>query len=79
MIKDIVPKLKTNLDSIKFKISEQNLTNMQLVGDYIVNDYSIKPKKSLIIVIGFIRGFIFSIFIVFFIQFVDNFRKKEHN
>ena len=79
IIKNILPKMKASLDEIKFKLSEQNISNTRLVGDYIVNEYPSKPKKLLIIVVSFITGFIFSIFIVFFIQFVDNFRKEEHN
>ncbi|WP_375231782.1 GNVR domain-containing protein [Arcobacter sp. CECT 9188] len=53
-----------------FKKSVQNLSNSKLVGEYIVNNFPIKPKKSLIIVVSFITGFILSICIVFFINFI---------
>lgn len=79
IIKNILPKMKASLDEIKFKLSEQNISNTRLVGDYIVNEYPSKPKKLLIIVVSFITGFILSIFIVFFMQFANNFRKEEHN
>lgn len=36
-----------------------------------------KPKKTLIVAVSFLTGFIFSIFIVFFMQFVNNFRKEN--
>ena len=78
IIKNILPKMKANLDEIKFRLSEQNISNTRLVGDYIINEYPTKPKKSLIIVVSFFTGFILSIFIVFFMQFVNNFRKEEN-
>ena len=39
------------------------------------NDFPAKPKKSLIIGVAFVTGFILSIFMVFFIQFFQNIRK----
>lgn len=76
ILKDTIPKLKQKKEAVKFKTSEQNLTNTRLVGDYITSDYPSKPKKALIIVVSFVTGFILSIFIVFFMQFINNFRKK---
>lgn len=78
IIKNILPKMKASLDEIKFKLSEQNISNTRLVGDYIVNEYPSKPKKSLIVVVSFVTGFILSIFMVFFMQFISNFRKEEN-
>lgn len=77
ILKDTIPKLQQRKEAVKFKTSEQNLTNTRLVGDYIVNEYPTKPKKALIIVVAFITGFILSIFIVFFMQFINNFRKEN--
>lgn len=79
ILKDTIPKLQQKKEIIKFKISEQNLTNTRLIGDYITDKYPSKPKKLLIIVVSFVTGFILSIFIVFFMQFANNFRKEEHN
>lgn len=76
ILKDTIPKLQQKKEVIKFKTSEQNLTNTRLVGDYITSNYPSKPKKALIIVVAFVTGFILSIFIVFFMQFINNFRKK---
>ncbi len=78
IIKNTIPKMKASLDEIKFRLSEQSISNTRLVGDYIINEYPTKPKKSLIIVVSFFTGFILSIFIVFFMQFVNNFRKEEN-
>ena len=57
---------------MNFKKSEQNLSNSKLVGDYIINDNPIKPKKSLVIVVSFVTSFIMSIFIVFILNFFNN-------
>lgn len=54
-----------------------NLKNSEVVGSILVNDYPIKPKKSLIVIVSFVTGFILSIFIVFFIQFINNVRKEK--
>lgn len=90
IIKDIIPKLEIKkdninnvqirsleekIDNIKFKMSEQNITNSRLVGEYITSEYPVKPKKVLVIAISFIVGFILSIFIVFFMQFINSVRK----
>ncbi|WP_369122186.1 hypothetical protein [Arcobacter suis] len=43
-----------------------------------MDDNSInKPKKTLIVVISFISGFILSIFLVFFMQFINSIRKED--
>ncbi|MEV9477242.1 Wzz/FepE/Etk N-terminal domain-containing protein [Aliarcobacter butzleri] len=54
-----------------------NLKNSEVVGSILVNEYPIKPKKSLIVVVSFVTGFILSIFLVFFIQFINNIKKEE--
>ncbi|MDN5115232.1 Wzz/FepE/Etk N-terminal domain-containing protein [Aliarcobacter butzleri] len=54
-----------------------NLKNSEVVGSILVNEHPIKPKKSLIVVVSFVTGFILSIFLVFFIQFVNNIKKEE--
>lgn len=78
ILKDTIPKLEQKKEVIKFKTSEQNLTNTRLVGDHITSEYPTKPKKTLIIIVSFIIGFMLSVLIVFFIQFVNDFRKEEN-
>ena len=58
--------LEEKMNASKFKLSEENLSNTKLVGNYLVNDYPTKPKKSLIILVSFITSFIMAIFLVFF-------------
>ncbi|OCL85686.1 cryptic autophosphorylating protein tyrosine kinase Etk [Aliarcobacter thereius] len=71
-----ITQLNEKIDTLNFKKSEQNLSNSKLIGNYIVNDYPVKPKKYLIIAVSFITGFILSIFIVFILNF---FREDKHS
>ncbi|MDB2405349.1 Wzz/FepE/Etk N-terminal domain-containing protein [Arcobacteraceae bacterium] len=54
-----------------------NYKNTQIVGEIITNDYPIKPKKKLIVTVAFVTGFILSIFLVFFLEFITNMRKEK--
>lgn len=67
-----ITQLNEKIDTLNFKKSEQNLSNSKLVGDYIINDKPIKPKKSLVIIVSFVSSFIFGIFIVFIFNFFSN-------
>lgn len=54
-----------------------NLKNTEVVGNILTDDNPIKPKKALIIVVAFVTGFILSIFLVFFMQFINGMRKEN--
>ncbi|MFA9238605.1 MAG: Wzz/FepE/Etk N-terminal domain-containing protein [Candidatus Paceibacteria bacterium] len=54
-----------------------NLKNTEVVGNILTDDNPIKPKKALIIVVAFVTGFILSIFLVFFMQFINGMRKER--
>lgn len=49
-----------------------NYKNSEIIGAIITNDYPIKPKKELIVLVAFVTGLIVSIFIVFFLNFIKN-------
>ncbi|MFY9090319.1 GNVR domain-containing protein, partial [Arcobacter aquimarinus] len=57
---------------------EHNLKNTEIVGNILVDEDPVKPKKALIVIVGFVTGFIISIFLVFIIQFINNIRKEEN-
>lgn len=65
---------KKILETLSFP---HNLKNSEVVGSILVNENPVKPKKSIIVVICFIIGFILSILLVFFIQIFYNIRKEE--
>ena len=54
-----------------------NIKNTQIVEKILTNDEPAKPKKSLIIVVAFVTGFILSIFLVFFMSFISNLKKED--
>ena len=76
--------LKTNLYTleeskkiIELSLLPHNYKNTQIVGEIMTNDFPTKPKKSLIVAVAFVTGFIISIFLVFFIQFIQGIRKES--
>ncbi len=70
-------KLEENKKIIETLLLPHNYKNTQIVGGIITNKSPIKPKKSLIVVVAFVSGFILSIFLVFFIQFIRNFKEEK--
>ncbi len=76
-LKTRTSQLNEKIEILSFKRSEQNLSNMRLLGEYILNNNPIKPKKSLTITVSFISGFIVSIFLVFLLNFIKNSRKES--
>lgn len=62
--------LQNQISFEELKLVNNRAVNSELVGNYIVKDNPIKPKKSLIVVVAFITGFILSIFMVFIYNFV---------
>ena len=48
------------------------------IGDIKISEEAInKPKTALIVTVAFITGFILSIFLVFFIQFIQSIKKES--
>ena len=63
-LKTKIFQLEEKMNTTKFKLSEENLSNTKLIGKYIISEYPIKPKKSLIIMVSFISSFILAIFLL---------------
>ncbi|WP_419765671.1 MAG: Wzz/FepE/Etk N-terminal domain-containing protein [Arcobacter sp.] len=69
--------LTSKIDNLNLEISSYNIKQTELLGDIITNEYPIKPKKKLIVTVAFVTGFILSIFLVFFIEFIKGIRKEK--
>ena len=79
--------IKNKLEKIKefIMVRHQKLSNFydiavqtEQIGDIKISDEAInKPKKALIVTVAFITGFILSIFLVFFIQFIQSIKKES--
>ncbi|QEZ90085.1 putative chain length determinant protein, Wzz family [Aliarcobacter cibarius] len=63
-------KLQENKKIIELSLLPHNYKNTEIVGEIMTNDFPTKPKKSLIVVVAFVTGFILSIFLVFLINFI---------
>lgn len=59
-------------------LSDYNISNFKLVGNMIVNDNPIKPKKRLIIIGTFLISSIISILLIFFLSFI-NFKEEKND
>lgn len=80
-------KIKENLEkAVEFVINRhkekakfyENVIMTKQIGNIQIDNNPInKPKKSLIVAVSFVTGFILSIFIVFFMQFINSIRKEE--
>jgi uncharacterized protein involved in exopolysaccharide biosynthesis len=62
--------LQENKKIIELYLLPHNYKNTQIVGEIMTNDFPTKPKKSLIVAVAFVTGFILSIFLVFLINFI---------
>ena len=78
--------IKNKLEKIKefIMVRHQKLSNFydiavqtEQIGDIKISEEAInKPKTALIVTVAFITGFILSIFLVFFIQFIQSIKKE---
>ena len=70
-------RLLESKDILEKSLLPHNYKNTEIVGNIMTNDYPTKPKKKLIVVVAFVTGFILSIFLVFFIEFIKNGKNEE--
>ncbi|QOG12098.1 Wzz/FepE/Etk N-terminal domain-containing protein [Arcobacter sp. FWKO B] len=68
--------LTSKINELELLISSHNIKETDIIGSFIVNKSPIKPKKSLIVTVAFVTGFILSIFLLFFMQFISSMRKE---
>ena len=69
--------LQNSLAFEKLKLENDRVKNSDIVGEIMTNDFPAKPKKSLIIAVGFVTGFILSIFLVFFLNFIKATKEEK--
>ena len=68
--------LQETVEKLKLQLAPQFVQNSMLVGDYIVYDHPVKPKKKLIVLVALISGLILSIFFVFLLEFFRGFKEE---
>lgn len=70
-------KLQEHIEQLKYNKSEQNIQNSKVIGEFVIKNHPIKPKKKLIIIVAFITGLMFSIFLAFFLEFLRGMKREE--
>ena len=68
--------LDKEIITYKALLSSNKLKRPNIIGDIIIKDKPIKPKKVLIIIVTFLTSLLFSVFLVFFIDFIVGLRKE---
>jgi uncharacterized protein involved in exopolysaccharide biosynthesis len=76
-IKNKLENLKDKIELEKLKLTNNIAKNSEIVGHIQIEDEPIKPKKALMVVVTFVTGLILSIFLVFFMQFINNTKKER--
>jgi len=69
-------KMLAHIDQLKYNKSKENIQNSKIIGEYIVLDSPIKPKKLLILIVAFITGFMLSVFLAFFLEFLQGIKEN---
>jgi uncharacterized protein involved in exopolysaccharide biosynthesis len=64
--------------SLKTRLLPYNYKNTHIVNNILTNDKPVKPKKKLIVIVGFVTGFILSIFLVFMLEVIGRINEKEN-
>jgi len=73
--KNKIFELSNRLNDFELEISPENIKNTHLLGKIIKNQFPVKPKKKLIIGLGFVAGLFLSLFLVFFVECI---KKSKH-
>lgn len=60
-----------------YKNNNAKVKMTQLVGKIKIGEKSIKPKKKLIIIVTFITGLIFAVFLAFFLEFLRGMKRED--
>lgn len=69
-IKNRIFSINNQLNELNLSISSKNLKMTEIIDKINVSNAPIQPKKSLIVAVSFVTGLIFSIFLVFFLEFI---------
>jgi len=69
--------LKANVYNKELSITPLRIKPTHIVGKVEVLDKPIKPKKALIVIVAFITALMFSIFLVFFLEFIRKIKEEK--
>ena len=70
-------KLKETRSLTAQALKPHNFKNSDVVGEIITSEYPAKPKKKIIVIVSFITGLMLSIFLVFFLEFIQTSKREQ--
>lgn len=70
--------LKKNIEFEELKLKNGNISNTEVIGEILVDFQPTNIKKVIIIFTLFLFGLILSIFLIFFINFLNNFKSNSN-
>ena len=70
--------LRTQKNDLELSISDLRIQPTKVIGKFEVLDKPVKPKKALIVIVAFITGLMFSVFLAFFLEFMQSPKKEEN-
>jgi len=76
-IKSKVSNLRNIKNAIEVSISPLNIKKASIIGKIEIHDNPIKPKKLLMVIISFITVLMFSIFLAFFLEFIQGLKNED--
>ena len=69
--------LREKRSLIKLSMQAHNYHNTTVIGKVITQEKPVKPKKALILIIAFITGLMLSVFLAFFLEFLQGMKKEK--
>ena len=72
-----LPGIQTQIKEIKMSMKEPYLVMSHIVHKIYTQDKPVKPKKALILIIAFITGLMLSVFLAFFLEFLQGMKKEN--
>ncbi|MFO8163898.1 MAG: Wzz/FepE/Etk N-terminal domain-containing protein [Desulfatiglandales bacterium] len=72
-----IEEIKSNIESLQIK--KQSIENIKLIQEPRSSINPVKPKKKLNVMLAFVVGFFFSIFLSFFIEYIKNVPKATQD
>jgi len=75
-LQSTISELKAKMYNLKLRITPLRIKNTHIIGEMEVLDKPVRPRKVLIIIVSFVFGLMFAIFVVFFLNFLENSKNK---
>lgn len=76
-LKNHISNLRAKEHALKLSITPLKVQPTHLIGNIETMDHPVKPKKKLIVIVAFITGLMLSVFLAFFLEFIEGMRKED--